>query len=48
LLDLGLLQAFTLVVSDVLLDELEDKVRVKFNVLPERCHGHPREAGGPR
>jgi hypothetical protein len=35
LLDLGLLQAFTLVVSNALLDELEDKLRVKFNVTPE-------------
>jgi putative PIN family toxin of toxin-antitoxin system len=34
LLDLGLLQAFTLVISPPLLDELEDKLRVKFKVTP--------------
>ena len=31
-LDLGLLRAFTLVISPSLLDELEDKLRVKFGV----------------
>jgi uncharacterized protein len=31
-LDLGLLRVFTLVVSPPLLDELEDKLRVKFGV----------------
>ena len=31
-LDLGLLRAFTLVTSPPLLDELEDKLRVKFGV----------------
>jgi len=31
-LDLGLLRAFTLVVSPPLLDELEDKLRIKFGV----------------
>ena len=31
-LDLGLLRAFTLVISPPLLDELEDKLRVKFSV----------------
>jgi putative PIN family toxin of toxin-antitoxin system len=31
-LDLGLLRAFTLVISPPLLDELEDKLRVKFGV----------------
>jgi uncharacterized protein len=35
LLDLGLLQAFTLVISPPLLDELEDKLRVKFGVTAE-------------
>jgi uncharacterized protein len=35
LLDLGLLQAFTLVISPPLLDELEDKLRVKFGVTPK-------------
>jgi len=34
LLDLGLLKTFTLVVSAPLLDELEDKLRVKFGVAP--------------
>ncbi len=33
LLDLGLLQAFTLVISPALLDELQDKLREKFGVL---------------
>jgi uncharacterized protein len=32
LLDLGLLRAFTLITSPPLLDELEDKLRVKFGV----------------
>jgi putative PIN family toxin of toxin-antitoxin system len=32
LLNLGLLQALTLVISPPLLDELEDKLRVKFGV----------------
>lgn len=32
LLDLGLLRAFTLIVSPPLLDELEDKLRAKFGV----------------
>jgi uncharacterized protein len=32
LLDLSLLRAFTLVISPPLLDELEDKLRVKFRV----------------
>ena len=31
-LDLGLLRAFTLVISPPLLDELEDKLRVKFGI----------------
>jgi uncharacterized protein len=31
-LDLGLLRVFTLVISPPLLDELEDKLRVKFSV----------------
>ena len=31
-LDLGLLRAFTLIISPPLLDELEDKLRVKFGV----------------
>src|SRR6516165_3654958 len=31
-LDLGLLRAFTLITSPPLLDELEDKLRVKFGV----------------
>ncbi len=31
-LDLGLLRTFTLVISQPLLDELEDKLRVKFGV----------------
>lgn len=35
MLDLGLLQAFTLVISPLLLDELEDKLRVKFGVTGE-------------
>jgi putative PIN family toxin of toxin-antitoxin system len=35
LLDLGLLQAFILVTSPPLLDELEDKLRVKFGVTPQ-------------
>jgi putative PIN family toxin of toxin-antitoxin system len=34
LLDLGLVQAFTLVISPPLLDELEDKLRVKFGLTP--------------
>lgn len=34
MLDLGLLRAFTLVISPPLLDELEDKLRVKFGVSP--------------
>jgi uncharacterized protein len=34
LLDLGILKTFTLVVSAPLLDELEDKLRVKFGVAP--------------
>jgi uncharacterized protein len=33
-LDLGLMRAFTLVNSPALLDELEDKLRVKFGVSP--------------
>src|SRR5947199_2735326 len=32
LVELGLLQVFTLVISPQLLDELEDKLRVKFGV----------------
>jgi hypothetical protein len=32
--DLGLLRAFTLAISPPLLDELEDKLRVKFGVSP--------------
>jgi putative PIN family toxin of toxin-antitoxin system len=35
LLDLGLMQAFRLVISPALLDELEDKLRVKFGVLAQ-------------
>ncbi len=35
LLDLGLRKAFTLVISPPLLDELEDKLRVKFGVTPK-------------
>src|SRR5713101_5708355 len=34
LLDLGLVQAFTLVISPPLLDELEDKLRAKFGLTP--------------
>ena len=35
LLDLGITQAFTLVISAALLDELDEKLRVKFEVPPE-------------
>jgi uncharacterized protein len=35
LLNLGLMQAFRLVTSPALLDELEDKLRVKFGVLAQ-------------
>ncbi len=35
LLGLGLMQAFRLVISRALLDELEDKLRVKFGVLAQ-------------
>jgi uncharacterized protein len=35
LLDLGLMQAFRLVISPALLDELKDKLRVKFGVLAQ-------------
>jgi putative PIN family toxin of toxin-antitoxin system len=35
LLDLGLMQAITLVISPPLLDELQDKLRVKFGVLAQ-------------
>ena len=35
LLDLGLMQAIKLVISPALLDELQDKLRVKFGVLAQ-------------
>ncbi len=35
LVNLGLMQAFTLVISPALLDELQDKLRVKFGVLAQ-------------
>jgi uncharacterized protein len=35
LLDLGVMQAFRLIISPALLDELEDKLRVKFGVLAQ-------------
>ena len=45
LLDIAFLQSFVLVISPALLDELDEKLLLKFEIFCRRHSHHPREIG---